>query len=135
MTDSQGWKFSNIYYMVFDRKFANLWASLMAQTAKSLLTKQKTWVWCLGSEDALEKGIYSLQYSCLENSMNRRAWWATIQGISRLEKTEWLTLSHLPTSDLRIKELKKRRIKGLKFPTNPRAKTLCSHCWGYVFNP
>ena len=23
------------------------------------------------------------QYSCLENSMNRRAWWATVHGIAK----------------------------------------------------
>ena len=26
---------------------------------------------------------YSLQYSCLENSMDRRAWWATVYGITK----------------------------------------------------
>ena len=25
---------------------------------------------------------YPLQYSCLENSMNRRAWWATVHGVA-----------------------------------------------------
>ena len=30
-----------------------------------------------------------LQYSCLENSMNRGAWWAMVHGLA----TEWLTLS------------------------------------------
>ena len=24
-----------------------------------------------------------LQYSCLENSVDRRAWWATVQGMSK----------------------------------------------------
>ena len=24
-----------------------------------------------------------LQYSCLENSMNRGAWWATVQGVTK----------------------------------------------------
>ena len=27
---------------------------------------------------------YSLQYSCLENSMDRGAWWATVHGSKRL---------------------------------------------------
>ena len=26
----------------------------------------------------------SLQYSCLENSMDRRAWWAIVHGIARV---------------------------------------------------
>ena len=26
---------------------------------------------------------YSLQYSCLENSMDRGAWWATVHGVTK----------------------------------------------------
>jgi len=26
---------------------------------------------------------YPLQYSCLENSMDRRAWWATVYGVAK----------------------------------------------------
>ena len=26
---------------------------------------------------------YPLQYSCLENSMNRGAWWATVHGVTK----------------------------------------------------
>ena len=44
-----------------------------------------------GREDPLEKGMngYPLQYSCLENPMDRGAWRATVHG----DMTEWLTLS------------------------------------------
>ena len=31
-----------------------------------------------------------LQYSCLENSMDRGAWWATVLGITVLDTTEQL---------------------------------------------
>ena len=31
-----------------------------------------------------------LQYSCLENSMGRGAWWATVQGVTELDTTEQL---------------------------------------------
>ena len=30
-----------------------------------------------------------LQYSCLENSMDRRAWWATVHGVAK----DWTRLS------------------------------------------
>ena len=40
---------------------------------------QKAKVWFLGGEDPLEKEMQS-QYSCLENSMNRGAWWAMVHG-------------------------------------------------------
>ena len=36
-----------------------------------------------------------LQYSCLQNSMNRGAWWATVHGgYKELNMTEYLTFSH-----------------------------------------
>ena len=37
-----------------------------------------------------------LQYSCLENSMDRGAWWAIVHGVKESNTTEWLTLSILP---------------------------------------
>ena len=53
----------------------------MAQTVKSLSAMQETWVQSLGLDDSPEKGGYPLQYSCLENSMDRSAWWAIVHGI------------------------------------------------------
>ena len=44
----------------------------MAQLVKKLPAMQETWVQSLGQEDPLEKG-YPLQYSCLENPMDRAA--------------------------------------------------------------
>ena len=45
----------------------------------------------LGRSPGEENG-YPLQYSCLENSMNRRAWWVQSIGLQRVgKKTEGLT--------------------------------------------
>ena len=36
---------------------------------------------------------YPLQYSCLENSMDRGGWQVTVHGVTELDKTERLTAS------------------------------------------
>ena len=38
----------------------------------------------LGREDPLEEEMANpLQYSCLENPMDRRVWWATVHGVTK----------------------------------------------------
>ena len=64
------------------------WASLVAQTGKRLSTGD------LGSNPGLgrspgEGNGNSLQYSCLENPMNRRVWQATVHGVAK----SWIQLS------------------------------------------
>ena len=34
-----------------------------------------------------------LQYFCLENPMDRGAWWATVHGVTVLDMMEWLSVS------------------------------------------
>ena len=47
---------------------------------------QETWVQSLGGEDPLKKGMVNpLQYSCLENAMDRGAWRPTVHGVQRVE--------------------------------------------------
>ena len=51
---------------------------------KNLPAMQETWVRFLGREDFPGEGNgYPLQYSCLENSMDREAWWATIHSVTK----------------------------------------------------
>ena len=38
-----------------------------------------------------ERNGYSLQYSCLENPMNRGAWQGTVHGVTELDMTEHTT--------------------------------------------
>ena len=50
-------------------------ASLVAQMVKNLPAMQETQALSLSWEDSMEKGNgYLLQFSCLENSMDRGAW-------------------------------------------------------------
>ena len=45
---------------------------------------QETRVWSLGWEDSPGgRNGNLLQYSCLENPMDRGAWWATVHGVER----------------------------------------------------
>ena len=66
----------------------------MAQTVKNLPANSGDLGSVPGSgRSPGERHSYSLQYSCLENSMNRGAWQVTVDGISESETTERLTLS------------------------------------------
>ena len=53
-----------------------IWASLVTEKVKNLLATQET-----GLIPGEGNG-YPLQYSCLENTMNRGAWQATVHGIT-----------------------------------------------------
>ena len=46
------------------------------------------WVQSLGWEDALEEGMATTPYSCLENCSDKRAWWATVQEVKEMDTTE-----------------------------------------------
>ena len=45
---------------------------------------QETWIQSLGWEDPRGEGNGNpLQYSCLENSMDRGAWWAIVHEVAK----------------------------------------------------
>ena len=47
----------------------------------------------LGGEDPLEEGMATLQYSCLENLMDRGAWCTTVRKVAK----SWTGLKRLST--------------------------------------
>jgi len=57
----------------------SLQASLVAQSVKNLPAVQETGVGKIPGE---ENGN-PLQYSCLENIMDRGAWWAVVHGVAK----------------------------------------------------
>ena len=73
---------------VIYRNLVLLWASLVAQMVKNLPAVQETLVQSLGWEDPGEGNGYPLQYSGLENSMDREAWWATVHQLARVGR-DW----------------------------------------------
>ena len=51
---------------------------------KSLPAIQETWVQSLGLDDSPgERNGNTLQYSCLENPMDRGAWQGIVHGVSK----------------------------------------------------
>ena len=68
----------------------HLISSLVAQSVRSQPVTQEAWVRSLGWEDSPGEGNdYPLQYSHLENSMDRGAWRATVLGGT--ESRTWLS--------------------------------------------
>ena len=60
------------------------WASLLAQTVKNLPAMQETQVQSLGQRRPTGEGHGNpLQYSCLENPMDRGAWRAVVHGVTK----------------------------------------------------
>ena len=53
---------------------------------------------------------YPCQYSCLENSMDRGAWWATQSMVLQRDTTEQLSLAHQIVMIITIIKWKKRKI-------------------------
>ena len=75
-------------------------ASLVAQTAKNLPAMRKTQVPFLCQENPWKRNDNPLQYSCLENAMDRGAWQTTVCGVAELDMTEPLTHSLLERKEL-----------------------------------
>ena len=63
--------------------YSQEWASLVAQMVKNLPSMQEIRIRSLDQKGSPGEGNgYPLQYSCLENSMDRGALWATVHGIT-----------------------------------------------------
>ena len=87
------WRYVNIWWWIdwhFKTSLLSDRASLVAQMVKNLPAMLEALVWSLGREDPLEKEMATLsQYSCLENSVDREAWWTTVHGVPK----SWTWLS------------------------------------------
>ena len=87
----------------------------MVENLPATQEPQRTQVQSLGWEDPLEEKMAncSLQYSFLENSMDRGAWWATVHSVTK----SWTQLKQLSTHTHGVGEernscFQKKRIKS-----------------------
>ena len=73
-----------IVHQIFVCAYKGLWASLAAEMVENLPARQETQVWSLGQEDPPGEGNGNpLQYSCLEDCMDRGAWRATVHEVTK----------------------------------------------------
>ena len=80
-------------------------ASLEAQMVKNPPSMQETQIRSLGREVPLEIGKgngYPLQYSCLENPMDRRAWQVTVHKVAESDRTEHTHTPFYPSFPHRV---------------------------------
>ena len=93
---------SNVGQMGLDREFQRFTdssrASLVAQMVKNLPAMQEIQVQFRSGRSPGEGNGNPLQYSRLENSMDRGAWWATVHGVAH--SWTWLTITHTHTHTL-----------------------------------
>ena len=62
----------------------DIWLSGKESTGNAGDTGLIPWV----RRSPLEGNDIPLQYSCLENPMDRRAWWTTVQAVAKSDTTE-----------------------------------------------
>ena len=100
-----------------------LWASLAAQTVKNLPAMQETWVWSLGQEDPLEKGMAT------HSSMlaQRTPWTEEPGGLQSLGSQrvghDWVTNAF--TFHLVLTSQRSLKPSILKFPQLPPWLSMC----------
>ena len=90
-----------------------IWTSLLAQLIKNPPTNAGDSVSIPGSGRSPGEGNGTpLQYSCLENSRERGAWWATVHGVTK-SRHDWVTNTF--TSNLIPSIFKKVRSREISF--------------------
>ena len=67
----------------FQQRLHSGGASLVAELVKNLPATQETWLDSWVRKIPWRGKGNPFQYSCLENSMDRWAWWATVHGVAK----------------------------------------------------
>ena len=83
---------------ISEERYTSQWASLVAQTVKNLPAIWETRVRSLGQEDHGGGHGNPLQYSCLENPMDRGTYQATVRGVAESDMTKVTEHAHTYSS-------------------------------------
>ena len=76
--------YSYIYIYIFkDHIYIYIWASLVSQMVKNLPAMQETEVYLWVRRSPGEGNGKPLQYSSLENHMDRGGWCSTVHGVTK----------------------------------------------------
>ena len=84
--------YTHVYIYTYTHIYSIQWASQVAQVVKNPSTnagnkRDASSIPGLGRSPGVGNGN-PLQYSCLENSMDRKAWWATVHGAAESDRAE-----------------------------------------------
>ena len=100
---------------------------LVVKMVKNLPAVQEIWIRSLSMEDSLWEGKgngYLLQYTCMENSMDRGTWQASVHGVQRVRHDQvtntklltftqyslWVVLPWMLRTQLSLKTLRDRKV-------------------------
>ena len=72
---------------------------------------------------------YPLQYSCLENSMDREAWWGTVHAVMKSRTQLWLTCFSNWSSETDVTNPRHRASEWLN-----QILSLRFECWSWLFS-
>ena len=76
----------------YSEVYGFIWGFPGGRVVKKPPASEEIWVPSLGEEDPPRgRNGSPLQNSCLERSMDRGTWRATVHGVAELKLTEWLS--------------------------------------------
>ena len=95
---------------------------------KNLLAMQETWVWSLGQEDPLEKGMATHSSFLPGKSYDRGAWWVNVHGVAKSRTRLSHKHTHILAAITSLFPLGQWVSNCAVFRITWRA-CLCSDCW------
>ena len=108
--------------------------TLVAQTVKNLQCRKPGLIPWLGRARGEGNG-YLLQYPCLENSMDREVWQATVHVVAKSwDMTEWLTLEELVANSDAYLEIENWSVATIKFPSCKPLYNVDENCSEFAMN-